>query len=93
MTGVPAIAFTISGKSGRQMPNIGPAGIILIRGIGGKGLCLSISQFSITNPPSLRSVHANIQFIQRWIDDGCPEDPLPADQALTWRPTTARGAR
>ena len=31
----------------------------------------------------------NIRFIQQWIDDGCPEDPLPPEQALTWRPTTA----
>lgn len=30
-----------------------------------------------------------IAFIERWIDDGCPEDPLPSEPALTWRATNA----
>jgi hypothetical protein len=24
----------------------------------------------------------NIKFIEQWIDDGCPEDPLPPEPAL-----------
>lgn len=30
-----------------------------------------------------------IAFIERWIDDGCPEDLLPSEPALTWRATNA----
>lgn len=30
-----------------------------------------------------------IAFIERWIDDGCPEDPLSSEPALTWRATNA----
>lgn len=32
---------------------------------------------------------ADIAFIQKWIDDGCPEDPFPAVGPLTWRKTNA----
>ena len=32
----------------------------------------------------------NIAFIQKWIDDGCPEDPfIPATLVMNWRPTNA----
>jgi photosystem II stability/assembly factor-like uncharacterized protein len=31
----------------------------------------------------------NIAFIQKWIDDRCPEDALVASAPLTWRPTNA----
>jgi photosystem II stability/assembly factor-like uncharacterized protein len=30
-----------------------------------------------------------IAFIERWIDDGCPEDPVPSEPDLTWRATNA----
>lgn len=30
-----------------------------------------------------------IAFIERWIDDGCPEDELPSGRRLSWRPTNA----
>ena len=32
---------------------------------------------------------ANIAFIQKWIDDRCPEDTLVARPELSWRPTNA----
>jgi len=32
---------------------------------------------------------ADIAFIQKWIDDGCPEDPVDAATVLIWRPTNA----
>jgi photosystem II stability/assembly factor-like uncharacterized protein len=31
----------------------------------------------------------NIGFIEQWINDGCPEDPLPSEAMLTWQPTSA----
>src|SRR6266704_3489089 len=32
----------------------------------------------------------NIAFIQKWIDDGCPEDPfVSATPVMSWRPTHA----
>ncbi len=31
----------------------------------------------------------NIDFIERWVDDGCPEDPMPSNGTLTWQPTNA----
>lgn len=31
----------------------------------------------------------SVAFIERWIDDGCPEDMVPANGELTWRPTNA----
>lgn len=30
-----------------------------------------------------------IDFIEQWVDDGCPEDPLPSNGILTWQPTNA----
>jgi photosystem II stability/assembly factor-like uncharacterized protein len=37
--------------------------------------------------PAVSDEHT--RFIQQWIDEGCPEDPLPPEQGLTWRPTNA----
>jgi photosystem II stability/assembly factor-like uncharacterized protein len=34
----------------------------------------------------------DIGFIKQWIDDGCPEDPLPSNATLTWQPTNAPAA-
>jgi photosystem II stability/assembly factor-like uncharacterized protein len=31
----------------------------------------------------------NIGFIEQWINDGCPEGPLPLTEVLAWRPTNA----
>lgn len=32
----------------------------------------------------------SIAFIQKWIDEGCPEDPfIPATPVMSWRPTNA----
>ncbi|MGH3670435.1 MAG: WD40/YVTN/BNR-like repeat-containing protein [Pseudonocardiaceae bacterium] len=30
-----------------------------------------------------------IAFVERWIDDGCPEDPVPSEPDLAWHPTNA----
>jgi len=30
-----------------------------------------------------------IAFIEQWIDDGCPEDPIAEEPAFAWRPTNA----
>jgi hypothetical protein len=35
---------------------------------------------------------ADIAFIEAWIDDGCPLDPVPAAATLTWRRTSAAAA-
>lgn len=46
---------------------------------------------TISRMPSGRDpvAPADIAFIQTWIDEGCPEDPFVAAQALRWRPTNA----
>ena len=31
-------------------------------------------------------------FIEHWIDDGCPDDTAPPQNALTWRPVSAPAA-
>ena len=41
-------------------------------------------------PVGLDAVSApDIDFIQTWIDDGCPEDDEPAASGFAWRPTNA----
>jgi photosystem II stability/assembly factor-like uncharacterized protein len=35
----------------------------------------------------------DIAFIERWIDDGCPDGDEPVDEAFAWRPTNAPTAQ
>ncbi|CAD73688.1 MAG TPA: hypothetical protein DDX19_05000 [Rhodopirellula baltica] len=36
--------------------------------------------------------NSDIQFIEQWIDDGCPEDPLQPEEKMAWRRTNAPDA-